>query len=144
MSANLSARHRAIIDTIRGIPPGRVASYGQIAALSGCAGRARLVGWTLRHLTDGLELPWHRVLRADGCIALPPGSSGHVEQTRRLKRERVEVVRGRVDLARYGWRRSLDEMLWAPPPVAAQRSKRPAMTAKTPARRASRAARASA
>jgi methylated-DNA-protein-cysteine methyltransferase-like protein len=144
MPASLSPRHRAIIDTIRGIPPGRVASYGQVAALSGCAGRARLVGWTLRHLTEGIELPWHRVLRADGAIALPAGSSGHVEQTRRLRRERVEVVRGRVDLARYGWRRSLDEMLWAPPSVAAKRGKRPAMPAKTPGKRPSRAARASA
>lgn len=129
MSATLSSRHAAILDAIRGIPAGRVASYGQIAAIAGCAGRARLVGWTLRHAPDDAKLPWFRVLRADGGIAFAQGSTGFVEQSRRLAREKVVVVSGRVDLARFGWRRTLDELLWAPPAVSATKR-----TAATPSR----------
>jgi methylated-DNA-protein-cysteine methyltransferase-like protein len=118
MTAPLSPQQLAILEAVATIPPGRVSSYGQIAAIAGLPGRARLVGRTLGQAPDDRPVPWFRVLRAGGAIAFPEGSHGHVEQTRRLRREGVEVRRGRVDLARYGWRRTLDELLWAPPPEA--------------------------
>ncbi len=104
----------AIRRTIAAIPPGRVASYGEIALRSGLAGRARLVGRVLRDAPDGQALPWFRVLRADGRIAFPPGSKGFREQVRRLAAEGVLVRNGRVDLARHGWERDLDGLLWGP------------------------------
>ncbi len=118
MTAPLSPQQLAILEAVATIPPGRVSSYGQIAAIAGLPGRARLVGRTLGQAPDDRPVPWFRVLRSGGVIAFPEGSHGHVEQTRRLRREGVEVRRGRVDLARYGWRRTLDELLWAPPPEA--------------------------
>jgi methylated-DNA-protein-cysteine methyltransferase-like protein len=58
-------------------------------------------------------LPWHRVLRADGRIAFPPGSPGHDEQCRRLLAEGVDVRAGRVRMQREA-EASLDAALWSP------------------------------
>ena len=77
------------------IPPGRVASYGEVAARAG-ERSARLVGYVLR--TDGADLPWHRVLRSDGRFAAPSAS----EQRARLLEEGVEVLDGRVPRS-YRW-----------------------------------------
>ncbi len=109
----------AIHATVAKIPPGRVSSYGEIAARAGLPGRARLVGKALGKTPDGVELPWFRVLRSDGRIAFPPQSGPYREQRARLLVEGVRVERGRVDLARYGWDRNLDFALWAPPDEAA-------------------------
>ena len=109
----------AIHATVARIPPGRVSSYGEIAARAGLPGRARLVGKALGKTPDGVELPWFRVLRSDGRIAFPPQSKPYREQRARLLVEGVRVERGRVDLARYGWDRNLDFALWAPPDEAA-------------------------
>ena len=45
------------------IPPGRVATYGDIAAAAGLSS-PRIVGWIMR--TDSSDLPWHRVITASG------------------------------------------------------------------------------
>ena len=57
-------------------------------------------------------LPWHRVLRADGRIALPAGSEGYNEQCTRLRREGVTVEAGRVRGLRAA--ATLDEQVWRP------------------------------
>ena len=104
-----------IIDAVRGLPRGRVASYGQVAARAGLPGRARLVARVLAEAPASLRLPWHRVLRSDGRIAFPPGSRGHAEQARRLRAEGVDVANGRVAAAGFaGASSSLDAALWGP------------------------------
>jgi methylated-DNA-protein-cysteine methyltransferase related protein len=91
-------RVRAVID---GIPRGRVATYGQVAAEAHLPRRARLVARVLRELPAGSRLPWHRVLSAPGRIAAHPAAR---LQARKLRAEGVVVsATGRVDLARYGW-----------------------------------------
>jgi methylated-DNA-protein-cysteine methyltransferase-like protein len=112
-----------IVRTIRSIPQGSVASYGELATRAGLPGRARLVGRILGEMPDA-KLPWHRVLRSDGRIAFPPGSRSFREQVRRLAGEGILVVRGRVDLSRHGWDRNLDAALWAPPSPPAKKSVR--------------------
>lgn len=104
----MDARRR-IERTIARIPPGRVASYGQVADLAGLPGRARLVARVLR-LTEAV-LPWYRVLRANGTIAIDPGSEWHAEQVRRLRAEGVTVERSRVDLRRHGWHDAVADLL---------------------------------
>ena len=84
------------------IPSGRVATYGQIAALAGMPRHARLVGRTLRELPQGSRLPWHRVVNASLKIAQRPGSGGHLEQKRRLLAEGVEFTGERIARA-YRW-----------------------------------------
>jgi methylated-DNA-protein-cysteine methyltransferase-like protein len=58
------------------------------------------------------KLPWQRVLRSDGRIAFPPGSRGFREQRARLLEEGVIVLKGKVDLKRFGWQRNIDAELW--------------------------------
>lgn len=103
---------RRIHAAIRAIPAGEVAGYGEVARRAGLPGRARLVA---RLLSTGStpDLPWHRVLRADGRIAFPADSDGYREQVARLRGEGVEVVGGRV-INRRPRPRTLDEALWGP------------------------------
>jgi methylated-DNA-protein-cysteine methyltransferase-like protein len=108
-------RRRRIRETIAAIPKGAVASYGQVAELAGIARGARLVAYVLRTLPAGHRLPWHRVLRSSGQIALPPGSTGFRTQRDRLRDEGVRVESGRVNMRTYRWQPDLDELIWAPP-----------------------------
>lgn len=104
-----------IYAAIAAIPPGRVAGYGQIAARAGLPGRARMVARALRETPDGLVLPWHRVLRADGRIAFAEGSAGYREQSQRLRSEGVVVSRGRVPMHAFSLQADLDRALWGMP-----------------------------
>jgi alkylated DNA nucleotide flippase Atl1 len=81
--------HERVRDVVAGIPAGEVLSYGEVAARAGLRS-ARQVGRILA--LDGDDLPWHRVLRADGRCA------PHLarEQLARLRAEGVAVVDGRV------------------------------------------------
>lgn len=107
-----TARER-ILAAVRAIPRGQVAGYGEVARRAGLPGGARLVARVLSGNGDP-SLPWHRVLRSDGRIALEPGSDGWREQAQRLRAEGVEVVEGRVrqPMARAG--APLDALLWGP------------------------------
>lgn len=109
-----ATRAARIVAVIRDIPPGCVASYGQIAELAGVPRGARQVGYVLRHLPDGHDLPWYRVVQSGGTFAFAPGSPQFAEQRDRLMMENVAVIGGRIDMQRYRWRPDLDELLWKP------------------------------
>ena len=88
---------------VRCIPVGRVASYGQIARLLEQPRGARTVGWALRDVPEGSDVPWHRVVNAAGCISLA-NPRGAAEQRRLLELEGVVFgPNGCVDMARFGW-----------------------------------------
>lgn len=91
-----------IVQVVFHIPPGRVATYGQVARLAGLGRAARLVGRTLKTLPDDSRLPWHRVVNAAGKISLPMDGGGRI-QRQRLEDEGVTFVNGRIDLQVYGW-----------------------------------------
>jgi methylated-DNA-protein-cysteine methyltransferase-like protein len=110
-------RYERIWETIRGVPEGSVASYGQIADIAGIPRGARQVGTALRELPRGHDVPWHRILHAAGTIAFPQGSRQYREQKKRLEAEGVPVLAGRVDMRRYRWQPDLDELLWKPSPA---------------------------
>ncbi|PPJ35252.1 DNA methyltransferase [Nocardia nova] len=79
-------------ELVAAIPVGRVATYGDIAAAAGLS-TPRTVGWIMR--TDSADLPWHRVLRADGT----PAAHLVQRQLRRLAEEGCPIRGDRVDLA---------------------------------------------
>src|SRR6185369_4928209 len=86
------------------IPKGRVATYGQVAALAGQPRQARLVGYALHTLPADSDVPWHRVVNAAGKISLRADGLGHDElQAHLLRREGVRFVDGAIPLARYRW-----------------------------------------
>ena len=100
-----------IWNTVQRIPPGKVASYGQIADLAGLPGRARLVGKVLGYAPKALKLPWYRVLRSSGQLAFSAGSKEAETQKGLLQEEGVVVLNNRVKLKQFGWQPDLGEML---------------------------------
>jgi methylated-DNA-protein-cysteine methyltransferase-like protein len=104
-------RAAEVLAIVATIPPGRVATYGQVAALAGQPRHGRQVGRLLA-TAPAVGLPWHRVVAAGGRIALPRQGAAGREQVRRLRGEGIPVQRGRIDLARYQWQPGLDELLW--------------------------------
>ena len=93
---------RRIAAVVAAIPPGRVATYGQVAAQAGNRRAARQVAWALRAYADR-GLPWHRVIGAGGAIRLP--GDGLQRQRALLLAEGVAVSPdGRLDLAAHQWR----------------------------------------
>jgi methylated-DNA-protein-cysteine methyltransferase related protein len=99
---------RSILAVLKAIPRGKVAAYGQVAALAGHPRGARQVARVLHSLSAAEKLPWHRVIGASGRISLAAEAGGE-EQARRLRREGVPVdPSGRVDVAGYGWRPGID------------------------------------
>jgi methylated-DNA-protein-cysteine methyltransferase-like protein len=85
------------------VPKGRVVTYGGLARLAGLPGKARLVGHCLKELPEDTQLPWHRVINAQGKISLPQNSPGFMEQERRLLAEGVQCVKGKLPLKHYEW-----------------------------------------
>ncbi len=100
-----------LLAAVRAIPAGQVAGYGEVARRAGLPGRARLAARVLSRNEDP-SLPWHRVLRSDGRIAFPEGSSAYREQAERLRAEGVKVEKGRVRGQPVA--RDLDSLLWGP------------------------------
>jgi methylated-DNA-protein-cysteine methyltransferase related protein len=98
-----SEETKNIIAIIKSIPRGRVASYGTVASLAGLRNGARQVVRILHSSSEKDGLPWYRLLRKDGSIALPPGEGFELQKSL-LKKEGVAVsAEGRVDLSRFGW-----------------------------------------
>jgi methylated-DNA-protein-cysteine methyltransferase-like protein len=91
---------------VRQIPAGKVASYGQIAALLGHPQAARTVGWALSALRgdQAAAVPWQRVINSAGRISISRVDLSADLQRALLEAEGVEFdARGHVDLRRFGW-----------------------------------------
>ncbi len=101
-------RNQRVWAVVRRIPRGRVATYKQIAehaVLPGPTG-PRQVGYALAALPADSRIPWQRVINAQGRVS-PRGPHDDGERQRELLAlEGVQIgLDGRIDLARYGWRR---------------------------------------
>jgi methylated-DNA-protein-cysteine methyltransferase-like protein len=87
-----------MLDVVAAIPPGRVCTYGDVAAAAGSPS-ARLAGRVLAELSDE-DTPWFRVLRADGTLAPQLAA----RQAALLRGEGVDVRNNRVRLRDYRYR----------------------------------------
>jgi methylated-DNA-protein-cysteine methyltransferase-like protein len=89
---------------VRMIPPGRVATYGQIAEIVGrCT--PRMVGYAMAAVPYGSDVPWHRVLNSRGSVSVRADGNACAVQRGMLEAEGVRFDgRGRVDLHAVGWR----------------------------------------
>lgn len=89
--------HERVREVVASVPVGKVATYGDIATVAG-ASTPRLIGRILSE--DGHDLPWHRILRANGT---PAPHLAH-RQLELLRAEGVLADGQKVDLRRYRWR----------------------------------------
>jgi methylated-DNA-protein-cysteine methyltransferase-like protein len=97
-------QYDAILAVVQSIPPGRVATYGQIAEMAGLPGRARLVGAVLGRLPPDSAVPWHRVVNAAGRISPRGDGASAWEQGQLLVAEGVAIdEHGRIDLRHCRW-----------------------------------------
>ena len=91
----------AVVSTI---PKGKVATYGQVAEMAGLPRRARMVGYALRELPEGSELPWHRVVNASGRVSERGRPESESDQMALLEAEGVAFNRhNRLSLKRFRW-----------------------------------------
>lgn len=99
-----------VINQIKAIPTGRVSTYGQIAKLSGNPRAARQVSRLLHTMSDKYDLPWHRIINAQGKIVIADPE----RQINLLIAEGIEVINGnKVNLKHYQWQPDdTDEDYW--------------------------------
>lgn len=103
MGRDASAFER-IYAVVRQIPRGKVASYGQVAALAGNRRWARVVGYALHVNPDPEGIPCYRVVTKDGRVSRAFAFGGENEQVRLLLADGVEFdAEGRVMMDRYQW-----------------------------------------
>ncbi|MFC3606607.1 MGMT family protein [Stutzerimonas tarimensis] len=96
-------REQALFTTLARLPAGSVVGYGQLARLAGLGNAARWVGRALGRLPADSTLPWHRVVGADGRLALAAGTPAGERQRARLRKEGVQLVNDRVNMRVHGW-----------------------------------------
>ena len=104
--------YQSVWKVVSEIPSGHVLTYGEVARLSGMPRAARRVSQALRRAPRTMELPWHRVINAQGKISFPEDSSGWMQQKDKLENEGVVFLNGKVDLERFGYRGAVDRLLW--------------------------------
>jgi len=99
------SQYNCIYDVVRQIPPGKVATYGQIADLAGLYGKARLVGYALFRVDIKQDIPWQRVINAKGEISYSFGrQGGDYLQKVLLEEEGIKFKsNGKIDLNQYRW-----------------------------------------
>ncbi len=101
------ASRSKIYEVVQGIPPGCVATYGQVAELAGMPGAARFAGAAMRNCPEGLDLPWHRVVgrrsRTIARVAIEDGMGAGV-QRQLLEAEGIRFTEsGGIPLREHGW-----------------------------------------
>ena len=100
-------KYDLILETVRQIPKGKVASYGDVATLSGLPGQQRLVGYALHNLPRNSDVPWQRVINSQGKISLPRKTGSYTRQKKLLEKEGIRFEDERIDLDRFGIIQSL-------------------------------------
>ena len=104
--------HQSVWKVVSEIPPGHVLTYGEVARLSGMPRAARRVSQAMRGAPRGVDLPWHRVINAQGKISFPEESSAWKQQKNLLEAEGVVFLNGKINLDVYGYRGAVDRLLW--------------------------------
>ncbi len=110
--SELTEFQRRVLHVVRQIPEGRVATYGHIAHLAGSPRAARAVGSTLRNAIGAEDVPWHRVINAQGGISFKGDIARAETQRRLLQVEGLEFrARWTFELEVYEW--TPEEAFWS-------------------------------
>lgn len=94
---------KVVYEQVKKIPEGKVASYGQIAFLSGNPRASRAVGYALHHNPEPGVIPCHRVVFSDGSLSPAFAFGGADIQRELLEQEGISFsADGHVDMGKYG------------------------------------------
>ena len=94
---------KQILDVVKQIPEGKVATYGQIATIAGTQ-NPRLVGFALATLKESTDIPWFRVINSKGKISFSEQSNGFKIQYSLLQNEGIIFdAKNRINFKLYGW-----------------------------------------
>ncbi|PIZ99023.1 MAG: cysteine methyltransferase [Candidatus Komeilibacteria bacterium CG_4_10_14_0_2_um_filter_37_10] len=98
--------YQRVYQQVSQVPRGRVATYGQIAALLGSPRSARQVGWALHLLPVDSRVPWQRIINQKGRISTSCQEHTQMLQATLLRKEHVEVTKNQngyfINLMKYG------------------------------------------
>ncbi|MCF7825478.1 MAG: MGMT family protein [Candidatus Marinimicrobia bacterium] len=103
------SKWETIYSVVKQIPAGKVATYGQIATLAGYYRQARQVGYAL-HAVPSDDIPWHRVINAQGKISLNLEMGGAVQRKLLENEGVVFTAAGVIPLRMYQWQPTLDPL----------------------------------
>ena len=93
---------KRIYEAVKKIPAGKVATYGQVAAMAGNPKMSRAVGNALHKNPDPENIPCFRVVNSKGELSGAFAFGGENEHKKRLEADGIKVEDGRVELSRYG------------------------------------------
>ena len=93
---------KRIYEAVKKIPAGKVATYGQVAAMAGNPKMSRAVGNALHKNPDPENIPCFRVVNSKGELSGAFAFGGENEQKKRLEADGIKVEDGRFELSRYG------------------------------------------
>lgn len=103
--------YEKIYDIVKQIPKGKVATYGQVAALAGNKNWSRVVGYALHVNPDPKNIPCYRVVNRFGEVSKAFAFGGENRQISLLKMDGIKVEGNSVDLKIYQWNRITPDML---------------------------------
>ena len=92
-----------VLALVAQIPPGKVTTYGQLAMLAGQPGAARQVGFIMNGVLEGHDLPWQRVINAQGKVSTDKLGFGDIQRGLLVAEGVVFDAAGRCDLGQYQW-----------------------------------------
>jgi methylated-DNA-protein-cysteine methyltransferase-like protein len=98
----MSFRDR-VFSVVERVPRGRVIGYGHVGAVLGSPRLARQVGWALASLPADTKVPWHRVIRSSGHVALRGDPARGLVQRALLEEEGIVFEGDVVPMRRFGW-----------------------------------------
>jgi len=92
-----------IYSVVNMVPPGKVATYGQIARIAGrCS--ARNVGYAMSSIPPESDVPWHRIINSRGNVSIRSHGERCTAQRKMLETEGIVFsTGGSVDLHGFGW-----------------------------------------
>ena len=102
--------YELIYEVVRQIPRGKVATYGQVAALAGNKRWARVVGYALHVNPDPEGVPCYRVVNSRGEVSPAFAFGGGNRQIELLEADGIPCPDGVVDLRQFRWNRVTMEM----------------------------------
>jgi len=94
-----------IYAVVKKIPRGKIATYGQIAAIVSPGLPARIVGYALHGLPEDTDVPWYRVINRHGSISYTTSHNESISLQQKILEQEgiIFTTNGKINLGKYRW-----------------------------------------